>query len=361
MKKDPSIDSNRKILKLLAKVKAVFNSESSSFKSRILVYLVFVVLAFVLWLYRALDDTFVASISYPVQYKNLPKNKILLSVPPERVSLRVRGNGYIILSNKLKVKKPLDFNVNSFLLHSQTYDSMSVYILTRYAREELSEELNTNADLEIISIAPDSIFFSFARTKAKNIAIKPSVIHSDILLAKQHIINGSIISKPDSMEVVGPSAIIDTLSFIYTTDIAPTYLSDTFSKKVDITPIAQVKMPYNKVTVSIPVDRFTEFSYELPITTKHVPDSINMKLFPRTVRLNFNIAHSQINKVSEADFSPFVDYNDIIGIKDNSTKRLRIKIDSTPSYVHSVRLYPSGVEYINELNNASSRDNGRNR
>lgn len=361
MKETPTIEPGRKLLKLFAKLKAKITSDRSSFKSRIIVFLVFVVLSSVLWFYRTLDDTFVASISYPVRYQNLPKNKILLSTPPERVLLRVRGNGYTIVSNKLKFKTPLNFNVNSFLLYSQAYDSMSVYILSRYAREELSEELNNkNTDLEIISILPDSIFFSFARTKAKKLAIKPSIVDDGYFLAKQHIINGPIVVKPDSVEVVGPSSIIDTLHYISTKNIQATELSDTFKKKINVANYEQIKIPIDKVTVTIPIDKYTEIGYEVPIHSKHVPDSINMKLFPRTVKVNFNIAHSHISKVSDADFQPYVDYNEINNSNEQSN-RLSIKLDSIPPYIHALRLYPSGVEYINELNDAGNRNNGRDR
>lgn len=362
MKDNSTKQHNRVFLKLLARLKANFKYQTSSFKSRILVYLAFVLLAFVLWFYRALDDTFVANISYPVQYQNLPKNKILLSTPPEKVALRVRGNGYTILSNKLKFKRPLDFNVNSFLLYSQDYDSMSVYILSRYAREELSQDLNSkNTDLEIISIEPDSIFFTFARTKAKKVAIRPNIANTEMLLAEQHILNGTITSKPDSIDIIGPSAIIDTIQYIYTQELTPTALNDTFSKKIALAPIEQINFPIKKVNISIPVDRFTEFGYQIPIKTRNVPDSINMKLFPRSVKISFNIAHSNINKVSKNDFLPYIDYNEIGARTGQQSNRLSIKLDSTPKYVHAVRIYPSGAEYINELNNASSRNNRGNR
>ena len=362
MNNKPSIKLNRKLIRLFIRLKTFFASDKASFKSRIVVYFVFVILAFVLWFYRALDDTFIANISYSVRYQNLPQNKILLSTPPARVSLRVKGNGYTLISNKLKVKKPLDFNVNSFLLYSQTYDSMSVYILSRYAREDLTNELNSkNTDLEIVSIAPDSIFFSFARTKAKKVPVRPIIIDNGYMLAKQHTINGLVTCEPSHVELVGPSSIIDTIQFIETIEITPTELTDTLIKKVRLKQYSQVKIPVEKVSIKIPVDRFTEIGYEIPIRAKNVPDSINTKLFPRAAKVNFNVSLSYIDQISESDFKLYVDFKDIIDKSGQVTNRLHVKIDSTPSYIQSLRIYPSRVEYINELNNAGSRDNGRNR
>jgi hypothetical protein len=351
-----------KLLLALVHLQSYLVRNYKPFKKRAIVFLVFVVLSSFLWLYRALDDNFVASISYPVHYQNLPKNKILISTPPQKIALRVRGNGYTLLSNKLKVKAPLNFNINSFLFYKQANDSMSVYILTRYARETLSEELNKkNSGLEIINIAPDSIFFSFTKTRVKKVPIKPNVLNTNNMFARQHMLNGAITIKPNTINISGPATLIDTIKFLRTTQLSPTELSDTLNKKVKILKIANVEIPEEKAIITIPVDKFTETGFELPILTKHVPDSINMKLFPRNVQVSFNITHSNYSKISKTDFILYVDYDEITNSKDKSAKRVTIKIDSIPSYAHAFRIYPSSVEFINELNHAEDRNNGRNR
>ena len=329
---------------------------------RILVYFIFVILSSFLWFYRTLEDDFVSNINYPVRYQNLPKSKILIGSPPEKIQLRVKGNGYSILSNKLKIKTPLNFNINNFLLYSQAEDSMRVYILTQYANKELTKELSKKTnDLQIISISPDTIFFSFTRSKSKQVPIKPSILNETNLCAQQYMVNGLITTIPDKIEVIGPATIIDTINFIYTKTINPTELRDTFRKKLDIQKIDRVEYSIKKAEVLIPVDKFTEISYEMPIFTRHVPDSINMKLFPRNTKINFNISLSNISKATDADFRPYVDFRDITANVKASSNRISIKIDSLPFYVHALRIYPSSVEFINELNNAQGRNNGWNR
>jgi hypothetical protein len=276
--------------------------------------------------------------------------------------LRVRGNGYTLLSNKLKIKPPLNFNINSFLLYSQANDSMSVYILSRYAREVLSVELNKkSSDLEIVSISPDTIFFSFTRTRVKTVPIHVTIKDEGYLFAKQHMLNGPITSLPDSIEIIGPATIIDTIDAIYTRSIQPTELTDTLRKKISLNKLDQVQMSLEKVVVVIPVDKFTEIGYSIPIMTKHVPDSINMKLFPRNIQVNFNISHSYIPKASDTDFRPYVDFRDLTNNKDGSIKRISVRLDSVPTYANNHRIYPSSVEFINELNNVNSRNNRGNR
>jgi hypothetical protein len=362
LKKRNSFIYSVKILQGFVRIKRYFINNYTSFRNKLIVFLVFVLLSTVLWFYRTLDDSFVANISYPVKYQNLPKNKILINLPPEKILLRVRGSGYSLLSSKLKLKTPLNFNINSFLLYSQSNDSMSVFILTRYAIEALTDELNKkNSDLEIVSISPDSIFFNFTRTKVKRVAIRPSIVSNGSLCAKQFMVNGPIYLSPDSIDVRGPAVIIDTLKFVSTKTIQLTELTDTFRKKIRIVENDQILMPFESTSITIPVDKFTELSYNVPILTRHVPDSFNMKLFPRSVQLSFNISQSYVPKISETDFRPYVDYLDLTENNNRTTNQLTIKIDSVPYYVNALRMYPTSVEFINEINNAKSRNNWGNR
>jgi YbbR domain-containing protein len=343
---------NNSFLTLFNRFKSSLGGKDSSTKSRITVYLIFVLFSGILWLSRALDDNFVASINYPVRYENLPKNKILIGTPPNKIKLRVRGNGYSLLSTKANFKTPLNFNINSFLLYSQANDSMSVYILTHFAREALTEELSKkNSDLAIVSIQPDTIFFTFTRTRSKKVPVYPVVNNEGNLFARQHMLNGKIISTPDSVEITGPSTIIDTIHHIATQAIYPSVLNDTLNKKANLIKIDQVQISHSKVKITIPVDRFTEIAYELPVYAKNVPDSINMKLFPRKVTVSFNITHSNIPNISEADFNPYVNYNDLEENSKTYLKRIPVRMDSVPDIAKSERITPSSLEFINELKN----------
>ncbi len=340
--------------------KSRIRKDAPSLKKRLPVFLVFVFLSTLLWIYRALDDSFVAGIKYPVNYKNLPKNKILIDSPPPKLKLQVKGLGYDLLSNKLKFKKPLNFNINSFMLYSHSNDSMSVYVLTHFAKEALTEQLNKkNTNLEIISITPDTIFFNFTRTEARKIPVIPTIELTEETFARQHIQNGPAYCNPDSVTVTGPAYIVDTITKIFTKEVTPSELTDTFRKRTSIIRQSELSYSTSKVEVVLPTDQFTEISYEIPIYTSHVPDSINMKLFPRKVKVSFNITHSNIPKANEFDFRAYVDYNQLL--MKPSSPRLNIEIKRIPEYAIAPRFSPASVEYINEINNVKSRNNGGNR
>ncbi|QQS51426.1 MAG: YbbR-like domain-containing protein [Bacteroidota bacterium] len=330
-------------------------------QKRVLVFSVFVLLSSILWLFRVLEDSYVSTINYPVRYLDFPANKILSGDTPNKLKLSVRGSGYSLLSNKLRYKTPLNFSINNFSLYSQSKDSMSVYILTRYAQEALSQELTRKrTNLEIVSISPDTIFFSFTRTLVKKVPVVAVLGNQKNIYSRQHKLNGKVYTIPDSLEITGPANLIDTINQLYTQSINPTELDDTFRQKANILGWNNIAIEKEKVNVVIPVDRYTELSYRVVIRPRNVPDSLSIKLFPREATLYFNVTHSQIPFTSESDFKPFVDYSEL---KDNlkTTSYLTVKIDSLPEYASATRIYPTRVEYINERKHVTNWNNGGNR
>ncbi|MBA7517651.1 hypothetical protein ES705_09705 [subsurface metagenome] len=328
-------------------------------QQKYLIFLFFLALSILAWFIRALSDTYDADIKYPVKYTNLPPDKVLLQAPTEKLLLRVRSDGYTILSTKLISKPPIDYDVNAFLLFSLSIDSTSVYTLTKYNRERLSLELNKkNKKFEILDISPDTLFFNFSRVKRKKICVKAQLKDMNTMFAQQHMLNGSVYTIPDSIEVTGPSSIVDTLSYMTTKLLHLVNLSDTTEKKVQIQKLSRLTYSLSKVKVVIPVDEFTESEFTIPVTQKNVPDSIILKTFPKTIKVKYLITLSNFDKVSSEMFEPYVDYDEI-DIDMNS--KIKIKLDSLPPYVHNVNITPRSAEFLIERKNAESWNNGRNR
>jgi hypothetical protein len=308
------------------------------------------------WVYQALNDVYITTVKYPVKYTNLPLNKNFTGNPPATINVKLKGNGYVLLSNIIN-PPVLNLNLNDFALYSQSKDSMKVYMISRYALEWFSTEISreNKTPMEIISIEPDTISFDFTRTYAKKIPVKLRFKDENALFARQHMINGKILIEPDSITVIGPGTFIDTVEYAITKPIRISELKDTATKKVEIFQNNNIRYSATKAKITIPVDRFTESTKDIPISVKNSPDSIKVKVFPRTARITYKVTLSKYNLVSDTDFNPFVDYNDIQEQLLNKTPRLKVELDSTREYIYSVSIYPDNVEFLIELNNDKNR------
>lgn len=350
-----------RIFLILIRLRNYVVSKYTTIRKRIVVFLIFFILSASFWFYRALDDTYADNIKYPLKYINLPQNKILASQPLDKITLRVRGNGYTLLNNKLN-PPTLELNVNDFSLGSQSIDSLSLFLISRQAKEIFAAELSkkNNDPLEILSTYPDTILFSFTKTRTKKIPVYPKFTNKENLFARQYMLNGKIIIIPENIVVVGPYSIIDTLSRVYTEPMNLVALKDSVSKKVKLKRINGVRFLDEKVKIKIPVDKFTETSIEKLIDIRNAPDSLNIKVFPRTVKIKYKVTLSQYDEVAASGFKPYIKYTDASSAI-TPDQRIKVYIDTLPEFAHSVDIYPKSVEFLIERKNAKNRLNWGNR
>jgi hypothetical protein len=327
-------------------------ANNKGIRKRLLTFLIFVFISSAFWLYRALDDVYTTTIQYPVNYINLPKNKVLAGNPPQVISIKVKGYGYTLLSNMIK-PPILDLNVNDFSLFSQTNDSLNVYFISRYSYDWFKEEINgkNHSPVQIVGIEPDTVKFSFSRSYAKKVPVKLVFNTQKQIFARQHMLNGKIRIEPDSIMVAGSANGIDTMHYVYSEIIDVSDLKDTIIKKVDLVENRLMKYSTTKVKYTIPVDRFTESDLEVPVSVRNIPDSISMKVFPRTVKVTYMVTLTMYNSVSESDFNPYIDYKEVNGNNEDANPKLNVYLDSVPGYTYSVSWYPQSVEYLIERNN----------
>lgn len=353
--------SRYRFLLLLIKARNYFAKSYNLFRKRIVVFFIFFLLSAAFWFYRALDDTYADNIQYPLTFINLPQNKILSSEPLNEITLRVRGNGYTLLNNKLNPPS-LELNVNDFSLGSQSIDSLSLYLISRQAKEIFAAELSkkNNDPLEILSTYPDTIVFNFLKTSTKKVTVVPKFTDEENLYARQYMLNGSISVIPEKIIAVGPFSIVDTLSQVYTHEINLVSLKDTATKKVKLSPVQGVRFLDEKIKITIPVDKYTEELIEIPISVKNLPDSLYLKVFPRTVKIRYDVTLSQYDKVEMSLFKPYVDYKEAASAT-TSEQKIHVYIDSVPKQAHAIDIYPKSVEFLIEQNNAQGRTNWRNR
>jgi hypothetical protein len=354
--------SKKKVrLKTLASgLKKIVTSFIQILRQKYLVFLFFVALSTLAWYIRALSEIYSTDVRYPVRYINLPKNRILSQAPPENLNLHISADGFTLLGYKLKLKRPLRFDVNSFSFYSLTSDSSSVYIVTRYALERLTAELSeSNKNIQILSINPDTIVFNFSRLEKKKLPVVAMLKPNKTLFARQHMLNGNPYVIPDSLIVSGPSKIIDTLKQVFTKELDFQNLTDTVEKDIQLEQFSEnVTFSIKKVKVFIPVDRYTESQFDIPVAQINVPDTLILKIFPKNVRIKYLITLSNFDRVTPETFKPCVDFNsrDI----DLGTK-LKIEVGTLPSYVHGVKIIPNNVEFLIEKQSAEGWNNRRDR
>lgn len=326
----------------LNKLGRLTNPGKITMNKRLMIFSFFLLLSVILWFLTALGKNYNASISYPVRYIKLPEDRVLVNKMPDKLLLSVNAQGYTLLRYKLKSRLlPIIFDVKSFRLSNiPGEDANTVYILTSIAKNKIQKQLSS--DIEVLDISPDSLIFRFASEIDRQVPVLPEY---NLSYAKQYMQVRPVSVVPDSITVSGPETVVDTIRGISTVRKDFRNVNKTIEFTAEVIQGEKLNYSHDKVRVRIPVEKFTEASFSIPLEYEHLPDSLNLKLFPDEVKLTCRVGLSDYDQLSERSFRAVVDF---LGTNQNLGNKLQVELTKQPGFVRSVSYHPKSVEYIIE-------------
>lgn len=310
------------------------------FNQNIVSYLICVVIASILWFLNALSKDYQTEITYPVKYTNFPAGKYPVAELPSQIQLSVKAKGFALLGHSIRTSfLPITFNIGSYCNHALSDKAgIQEFILnTNDIKDKISSQLNTEIHLQ--SVTPEEIVLKFAQAERKKVAIHPVV---DYTLKRQYIID-QITVDPDSIWIEGPASTLDTLHSLSTAPIYLKNISKNTTRTVELTALPYCTPQKTSAEVSIQVEQFTEARKTIPVTTRHVPNTLTLRLFPDNVNISYEIGLSKYDKITANDFVFAVDYP-----KNTDVTHLEVKVVKAPDYIKNLSYTPQKVEYILE-------------
>jgi len=317
-------------------------SRKITVNGRLLVFFFFLVLSIIFWFLTALNKEYDTDLYYPVRFIRFPEGKALINEVPDELHMSVKSQGYTLLRYKFKVRMaPIMFDVNSFTMNSIPGKSEShVYILTNFAKQKIQQQITS--DIEIISITPDTLVFKFADVVNKRLAIQPDM---QVEYQKQYMQVGPVVLYPDSVDVSGPASVLDTVDIIFTEPVSYTGVSTSIDETLKLSLASNLTCDISEVSVNVPVEKFTEGAFNLPVEVINVPDSLNLKTFPGSVEITYQVGLSDYENINQHMFRAEVDY---LSIENNIGNKLLVNLVKSPEFVNAVQYHPKNVEYILE-------------
>jgi len=307
-----------------------------------LVFVFFLLLSFSFWLLNGLGDELSSKIKYPVRFINPPDNRVLIGSLPSKLEFSVKGPGYTILKLKMSGSRApvvVDMSTLNYLTNqgSRTYN---YYVLTTGLKEDFSQQLRANIDIQ--RIQPDTLTFSFDLIESKKVPVIPI---AEVLTDPEYFVNGKLSTEPDSITITGPRLIIDTVKFVMTKNLRYSGIKQSFTRNVSLVGSKQFLISDKKVKLIVPVDQFTEARLELPVKIINKPDSIEIRLFPNSVIVHLLVSVSDYKSVFESNISAIVDF---ASIDPEKSDKLPVIITSVPANTNTVKYTPQELDYIVE-------------
>jgi hypothetical protein len=313
----------------------------ASNNKKLYVFLSCLCLTIFFWLLNALGNTYSTTIVVDVEYKNNPKNFVILNDLPNQIFVNVSGLGFDLLGYQLKFeKRPLVIDLLGVKGLKKLKDSFNSTLDFSVYRSFISKELGNQ--IEVNQLSPEKVDVLLDKQASKLVEIKP-ILSLDF--ENQYQLDGDVKVKPAVVNVIGPKTVLDTLQVVYTEDIIFRGLETTITHEASFNELhkpQRLSFDLTKVIVYIPVEKFTESSVNVPINYINVPDSIELKAIPNEVQLKFMTPLSKISNLTVSKFNVNVDYLKV----NEKYSKLKVSLTKYPNYLKSITIKPSKVEYI---------------
>lgn len=324
--------------KRLQNIKRLSAGDKLRWKKKILLFSFFLAVSMLIWTLNALSKNYTTEIKYPITFTNFPEKKVQINDLPDDLDLKVNAHGYALLRYKFMNRPlPINFRVSSFTMNRFSGDSSKLYLLTRYAREQIARQLPS--ELELIELSPDSLIFQFASEVKKLVQVKADISFD---IGKQFTVMGDVELMPDSIIVTGPDIYLDTLSQIWTERMQLGMLDKSYSKTLNILKKPGFSYETDKVECNIELEKRTELQVYVPIMIEGLPDSMRMQTFPQKIRVSGVVGLSNYDRVSPESFWAEVNYKDVLENK----KRIPVDLKQHPDFLINLDFYPKTVEYL---------------
>ena len=263
--------------------------------------MLFFLVSVVFWFLTKLSKEYESTITYPVSYQNLPKDKLLQEEPQNAIDIHIKATGFKILSGKL-FPRTLKIDGSNLIARSRN----KYYLLLPQQRLSIQKQMNTGVDID--HFIKDSVSLNLGALSRKKVPVK---FVSDITYQAGYDLDGTMNINPDSIVVSGPESILDTILFVETESFVQKDLHESIKSELSLKKFGtgqNINFDIEKVAINAKVEKFTEGTIKLPFTVVNLPDDLRINAFPKEIELTYKVALSKFSQVNTSSFTIEFDY-----------------------------------------------------
>ena len=282
------------------------------------------------WLLQSLNETFDVELKVPLKLENVPSDVVITSDLPSDLNVMVRDKGTVLVRYIYGTEQvPVRVDYKDY---DKGNASGRVSVTLLDVQKKVQAQLLSST--RIVSLKPDTLEFFFNKGARKKVPVKLA-----------GVVEASPEFTPDSVEVLAPSAILDTITEAF---ITPVYFSDLSANEKTINvlrPVRGAKFIPDQVEMNVMIDLYTEKTVEVPVFGVNFPGSKDLRTFPSKVKVTFRVGMSRFKEITADDFVLAVTYEELMK---NRSPKIQLHLKSMPSGVSNVRIEPSEVDYLIE-------------
>jgi len=231
------------------------------------IFVISFVLASTFWFLVNLNQTYVTDIYLPAKIDNIPDDVQVDPIVFPEVEASVEGMGGVLMSYILNFQRDtLRFRYGT--------DAQKGYIILKDYENTMR---NTIKGLNLMSIVkPDSLEFEVEKKVTKKVPIRSRIT---VQLASAHLLESDPVLYPDSVRIVGPERILDTVRY-WPTEVmqTPRLKSERVLPVKLLDTISQVLIEPSTVYYQVKPKLYTQRDITVPVVITDVPEDTEIKL-----------------------------------------------------------------------------------
>lgn len=302
-------------------------------KRDILTFLLFVVLAALIWYGHAMQSVRNTQVPVLIQYTGKP-GAIGLREPglPDTVMIEVRDAGARLNTYH---REPLRLTID---LRSYIHgDKGTIHVPSDALRRSISDILQGTSRL--IETSPEEIRCGYFTEQEKSVAL---VFAGEIRPATEYqLVEAPALSRK-RIKIYGEDKALNAIDTVFTEAVTLSDISDTTTIRIALAKLPGIRPETDSVDLSIIAERFTEKKFIVPLHVKGLPEGARIRLFPKEVEVSVRIGISHFNELQATDIYASCTYSP------ERTDKLDVDLRYTNPYITSAWAYPGVVEFILE-------------
>jgi YbbR domain-containing protein len=291
------------------------------------------VLAIVAWLLTNLSKPNPYTVKMVIEFTNAPLRRSFRPLQSDTVDVKLQGTGWNLLFTSMHIEN------HSISVDLKNLDSHNFIVLASQLKAINDKR---PADRQIITIAPDTLYFDFSSRAVKRVPVQ---LQYRIGFRQQFGIADHITLRPDYVTVSGPAAVLDKITSWKTDSLILQDIENPITQNVRLKGVGESNMAIypRQVQARVPVDEFTEKTVEVPIKLVNNKNYYNVKIVPQKVKVTFMVALSKYALINNTDFAAVVDLDQW---DEQHNTELTAKVSRYPDFCRIVSIQPQKIDFI---------------
>ncbi|MDR1880145.1 MAG: YbbR-like domain-containing protein [Tannerellaceae bacterium] len=283
-----------------------------------------------------MQEEYEIQVTLPVRYRNVPPDISFIQTPPREIRARIKDKGSVLLNYTVGQ------NFSGIDINMKDIPEKNGVVLFSEKEVESGIMKQLIATTNLLSFEPRRIEAPYGIRMNKTV---PVVFDGRVHTEPGFFVCGDIVVDPPIVEVYAADAVLDTLRSVKTVHTEITRGDKTLTRLIQLQKIDGVSIEPNAVSITVPIEEFTEKTLEIPVVCTGTPSRYTIRTFPAVVKITGSVPLSRFKELTEADFSMQVSFDDM---KQNVSGVLPVRLTEKPDWVRNITVSPDSVEFILE-------------